>query len=86
MVNYYESYKSLFGIGTTDNINPLFKSCAFNSNIKIKTCLDKIKEKNIPLLDPGFFRDGLYIQKAFEVEENLLFKIKEEKINWKKIY
>jgi hypothetical protein len=83
MVNCYESYKSLFGIETTDNINPLFNQCVANFNLKIKNCLDKIKEKNEPLLDPEFFRDGLYsFQKAFE--ENLLSKIKDEKINGKK--
>ena len=83
MVNCYQSYKSLFGIDTTDNINTLFNQCATNFNLKVKNTLDKIKEKNEPLLDPEFFRDGLYsFQKAFE--ENLLSKIIDEKINGKK--
>ena len=83
MANCYENYKYFFGIGTTANINPLFKQCPSNFNLKIKNCIDKIKEKNEPLLDPGFFRDGLYsFQKAFKA--NLLSKIKDEKINRKK--
>ena len=83
MVNCYQSYKSLFGEDTTDNINTLFNQCVANFNIKIKNTLDKIKEKNEPLLDPEFFRDGLYsFHKAFS--ENLLSKIKDEKINGNK--
>ena len=84
MVNCYESYKSLFGIETTDNINPLFSQCVANFNLKIKNTLDKIKEKNEPLLDPEFFRDGLYsFQQAFS--DNLLSKITDEKIMEKNI-
>ena len=80
MVNCYNSYKSLFGEDTTDNINTLFNQCVANFNQKIKNTLDKIKEKNEPLLDPEFFRDGLYsFHKAFS--ENLLDKVKDEKIN-----
>ena len=80
MVNCYGSYKSLFGIETTDNINPLFNQCVSNFNLKIKNTLDKIKEKKENLLDPEFFRDGLYsFQKAFA--ENLLSKIEDNKIN-----
>ena len=83
MVNCYESYKSLFGVETTDNINPLFNQCVSNFNLKIKNALDKIKEKNEAILDPEFFRDGLYsFQKAFS--DNLLSKINDEKINGKK--
>ena len=83
MVNCYQSYKSLFGAETTDNINTLLNQCAANFNLKIKNTLDKIKEKNEPLLDPEFFRDGLYsFQKAFE--DNLLAKIADDKINGKK--
>ena len=83
MINCYESYKSLFGIETTDNLNPLFSQCVANFNLKIKNTLDKIKEKNEPLLDPEFFRDGLYsFQQAFS--DNLLSKIIDEKINGKK--
>ena len=80
MVNCYNSYKALFGEETTDNINTLFNQCVANFNQKIKNTLDKIKEKNEPLLDPEFFRDGLYsFHKAFS--ENLLNKVKDEKIN-----
>ena len=80
MVNCYQSYKSLFGEDTTDNINTLFNQCVSNFNMKIKNTLDKVKEKNEPLLDPEFFRDGLYcFHKAFN--DNLLSKIKDEKIN-----
>ena len=80
MVNCYNSYKSLFGEDTTDNINTLFNQCVSNFNQKIKNTLDKVKEKNQPLLDPEFFRDGLYsFHKAFN--ENLLSKIQDEKIN-----
>ena len=80
MVNCYNSYKSLFGEETTDNINTLFNQCVANFNQKIKNTLDKVKEKNEPLLDPEFFRDGLYsFHKAFN--ENLLNKVKDEKIN-----
>ena len=51
-----------------------------NFNQKIKNTLDKVKEKNQPLLDPEFFRDGLYsFYKSFN--EDLLNKIKDEKIN-----
>ena len=83
MVNCYYSYKSLFGVETTDNINTLFNQCVANFNLKIKSSLDKIKEKNEPLLDPEFFRDGLYsFQKIFE--QILLSKITDEKINFKK--
>ena len=83
MVNCYGSYKSLFGIETTDNINPLFNQCVSNFNLKIKNTLDKIKEKKENLLDPEFFRDGLYsFQKAFA--ENLLSKIEDNKINGQK--
>jgi hypothetical protein len=80
MVNCYNSYKSLFGEDTTDNINTLFNQCVSNFNQKIKNTLDKVKEKNQPLLDPEFFRDGLYsFHKAFN--ENLLSKVQDEKIN-----
>ena len=80
MVNCYNSYKSLFGEDTTDNINTLFNQCVSNFNQKIKNTLDKVKEKNQPLLDPEFFRDGLYsFHKAFN--ENLLSKVQNEKIN-----
>jgi len=80
MVNCYNSYKSLFGEDTTDNVNTLFNQCVANFNQKIKNTLDKVKEKNEPLLDPEFFRDGLFsFHKAFS--ENLLSKIKDEKIN-----
>ena len=80
MVNCYNSYKSLFGKDTTDNINTLFNQCVSNFNQKIKNTLDKVKEKNQPLLDPEFFRDGLYsFHKAFN--ENLLSKVQDEKIN-----
>ena len=80
MVNCYNSYKSLFGEDTTDNINTLFNQCVNNFNQKIKNTLDKVKEKNQPLLDPEFFRDGLYsFYKSFN--EDLLNKIKDEKIN-----
>ena len=80
MVNCYNSYKSLFGEHTTDNINTLFNQCVSNFNQKIKNTLDKVKEKNQPLLDPEFFRDGLYsFHKAFN--ENLLSKVQDEKIN-----
>ncbi len=83
MVNCYGSYKSLFGIETTDNINPLFNQCVSNFNLKIKNTLDKIKEKKENLLDPEFFRDGLYsFQKAFS--DNLLSKIDDLKINGQK--
>ena len=83
MVNCYQSYKSLFGEETTDNINTLFNQCVTNFNLKIKNTLDKIKEKKEPLLDPEFFRDGLYsFHKAFD--ENLLSKIVDEKIKGKK--
>ena len=80
MVNCYNSYKTLFGEDTTDNINTLFNQCVSNFNQKIKNTLDKVKEKNQPLLDPEFFRDGLYsFHKAFS--DNLLSKVKDEKIN-----
>ena len=80
MVNCYNSYKSLFGEDTTDNINTLFNQSVSNFNQKIKNTLDKVKEKNQPLLDPEFFRDGLYsFHKAFN--ENLLSKVQDEKIN-----
>ncbi len=80
MVNCYNSYKSLFGEDTTDNINTLFNQCVSNLNQTIKTTLDKVKEKNQPLFDPEFFRDGLYsFHKAFN--ENLLSKVQDEKIN-----
>ena len=80
MVNCYNSYKSLFGEDTTDNINTLFNQCVSNFNQKIKNTLDKVKEKNQPLLDPEFFRDGLYsFHKSFN--ENLLSKVQDEKIN-----
>ena len=80
MVNCYNSYKSLFGEDTTDNINTLFNQCVSNFNQKIKNTLDKVKEKNQPILDPEFFRDGLYsFHKAFN--ENLLSKVQDEKIN-----
>jgi hypothetical protein len=80
MVNCYNSYKSLFGEDTTDNINTLFNQCVSNFNQKIKNTLDKVKEKNQPLLDPEFFRDGLYsFHKAFN--ENLLSKVQDGKIN-----
>ena len=83
MVNCYNSYKSLFGEDTTDNINTLFNQCVSNFNQKIKNTLDKVKEKNQPLLDPEFFRDGLYsFHKAFN--ENLLSKVQDEKINGSK--
>ena len=83
MVNCYGSYKSLFGIETTDNINPLLNQCMSNFNLKIKNTLDKIKEKKENLLDPEFFRDGLYsFQKAFS--DNLLSKIDDLKINGQK--
>ena len=80
MVNCYNSYKSLFGEDTTDNINTLFNQCVSNFNQKIKNTLDKVKDKNQPLLDPEFFRDGLYsFHKSFN--ENLLSKVQDEKIN-----
>ena len=83
MVNCHKSYKSLFGEDSIDNINTLFNQCVANFNQKIKNTLDKIKEKNQPLLDPEFFRDGLYsFHKAFS--ENLLNEIKDEKINGNK--
>ena len=80
MVNCYNSYKSLFGEESIDNVNTLFNQCVSNFNQKIKNTLDKVKERNQPLLDPEFFRDGLYsFHKAFN--ENLLSKVKDEKIN-----
>ena len=76
----YKNYKSLFGEDSIDNINTLFNQCVNNFNQKIKNTLDKVKEKNQPLLDPEFFRDGLYsFYKSFN--EDLLNKIKDEKIN-----
>ena len=84
MINCYTSYKSLFGEETTDNINTLFNQCIANFNLKIKNILDNIKEKNERILDPEFFRDGLYsFQKAFN--DNLLSKIQDEKITHKKL-
>ena len=66
MVNCYNSYKSLFGEESIDNVNTLFNQCVSNFNQKIKNTLDKVKERNQPLLDPEFFRDGLYsFHKAF---------------------
>ena len=83
MINCYQSYKSLFGEEATDNINTLFNQCVDNFNLIIKNTLDKIKEKNEPLLDPEFLRDGLYsFHKTFN--DNLLSKIVDEKINPKK--
>ena len=68
MVNCHKSYKALFGEDSIDNINTLFNQCVANFNQKIKNTLDKIKEKNQPLLDPEFFRDGLYsFHKALKI-------------------
>ena len=83
MVNCYESYKTLFGIETTGNITSIFKQCVSNFNVKVKNILDKVREKNDLILDPEFFRDGLYsFQKTFQ--QNLLSKIQDEKIDGKK--
>lgn len=76
----YQSYISLFGKDSTENLNSLLNYCITTFNKKVFNLLDKSKYLSTVALDPVFFKEGLLsFYKTFLSE--LIVKMDDAKID-----